>query len=154
MALEMGVVNACYRMLHDTFDVKPSEVVGITYDTESDARLAMATAEAAVLLKAQPLLIQNAKLKATGGLINEPPRDLPIYALQGAMEHVDVWIYYNTKNVWSSLLGKVSKVNPTLKWIGLPGFTDSQMVRLVGNVNIPTLSQFMRAVGRNARFGC
>ena len=42
---ELELTNACYKLLHDMFDLQPGESLAITCDTESNMDVVNATAE-------------------------------------------------------------------------------------------------------------
>ena len=67
---ELELTNACYKLLHDMFDLQPGESLAITCDTESNMDVVNATAKAAFALGAKPLVLKMST-----------PRDcgLPIY---------------------------------------------------------------------------
>ena len=44
---ELELTNACYKLLHDMFDLQPGESLAITCDTESNMDVVNATAKAA-----------------------------------------------------------------------------------------------------------
>ena len=54
---EFELTNACYKLLHDMFDLKPGESIAITCDTESNMEVVDATAKAAFALGAKPLVL-------------------------------------------------------------------------------------------------
>ena len=51
---ELELTNACYKLLHDMFDLQPGESLAITCDTESNMDVVNATAKAAFALGAKP----------------------------------------------------------------------------------------------------
>lgn len=55
---EFELTNACYKLLHDMFDLKPGESIAITCDTESNMEVVDATAKAAFALGAKPLVLK------------------------------------------------------------------------------------------------
>ena len=79
---DIELVSACLKLLRDSFQLGPDQSVAITYDTESSDAVAEATAQAAVILGAKPLLI---KIKAPRGNGKAGDPDLTIDALVGAL---------------------------------------------------------------------
>lgn len=55
---ELELTNACYKLLHDMFDLQPGESLAITCDTESNMDVVNATAKAAFALGAKPLVLK------------------------------------------------------------------------------------------------
>ena len=47
---ELELTNACYKLLHEMFDLQPGESLAITCDTESNMDVVNATAKAAFAL--------------------------------------------------------------------------------------------------------
>ncbi len=54
--LEYEVLDACLKLLRDMFMLKPGETIAITTDTMSNEEIVEATAQAAVILGAKPLI--------------------------------------------------------------------------------------------------
>ena len=54
---EYELTNACLKLLRDSFKLQKDETVVITVDTKSNQEVAEATAEAAVILGAKPVVI-------------------------------------------------------------------------------------------------
>ena len=58
--LEYEVLDACLKLLRDMFMLKPGETIAITTDTMSSDEIVEATAQAAVILGAKPLIFKIA----------------------------------------------------------------------------------------------
>lgn len=141
---EMELTNACLKLLRDSFKVQPGEIVGITVDTESSMEVADATAQAAVILGAKPVVI---KIPAPRGCGKAGDPDFPIKTLVGALNNVDVWVEYNNQWIfYSTVYDRVVKENKDLRYMCLVGATPGMMMRNIGKVNIPLLGQFIRKV--------
>ena len=61
---EYELTNACLKLLRDMFMLQPGESIAITCDTETNMEVVEATAQAAVILGAKPLVL---KVAAPGG---------------------------------------------------------------------------------------
>lgn len=134
------LVNACLKLLRDSFRVQPGESVCITVDTEGSAELAEATAQAAVILAAKPVVITTASPRGSSKAA-EP--DLAMDVLIGALSVADVWIEYNNKWIfYSSVFDKVTEMNKKLRYMCLVGLTPDSFMRNLGRADLPTLTEF------------
>ncbi|MEG0090943.1 MAG: aminopeptidase, partial [Oscillospiraceae bacterium] len=60
MMYSYELVDACLKLLRDMFKLLPGESIAITTDTESNKDIVDATAKAAVILGAKPLVLKIA----------------------------------------------------------------------------------------------
>jgi len=141
---DFELVNACLKLLRDSFQLGPDQSVAITYDTESSDAVAEATAQAAVILGAKPLLI---KIKAPRGNGKAGDPDLPIDALVGALNGVDAWVEYNYEWLfYSTVYDRVMEENKKIKYMCLVGMTPEQIINNIGKIDIPTLAELIHKV--------
>lgn len=109
---EFELTNACYKLLHDMFDLKPGESIAITCDTESNMEVVDATAKAAFALGAKPLVL---KMPAPRDCGKAGDADMPIEPLVKAIkgcervEYNNKWIFYSTLMI---RLWKIRKTVP------------------------------------------
>ena len=137
---DFELVNACLKLLRDCFQVKPGETVCITNDTEGSDELNLATAQAAVILGAKPMVI---KIAAPDGNGKAGDKDFPIDALVGALSATDVWVEYNYKWIfYSTVYDRVVEMNKKLRYMCLVGMKPDSVIRNIGKVDIPTLAKF------------
>lgn len=141
---DFELVSACLKLLRDSFQLGPDQSVAITYDTESSDAVAEATAQAAVILGAKPLLI---KIKAPRGNGKAGDPDLPIDALAGALNGVDAWVEYNYEWLfYSTVYDRVMEENKKIKYMCLVGMTPEQIINNIGKIDIPTLAELIHKV--------
>lgn len=144
MIHDIETVNYCYRMLRDMIGVVPGEEVAVTYDTESCEPLALATAQAAHMLGAKPLLMKTVITHAPG---REGDDDLPMPMMIGALTKCDAWIEYNENNLYSSTVyNTVNAENKKCRYILLMGMNTGGMKRLIGSVNMPVLADLTHRI--------
>ena len=72
--------------------------IAITCDTESSMEIVEATAQAAVILGAKPLVFKIAA--PAGGKAGD--KDMPMEALINGIKACDAWVEYNTKLIFYS----------------------------------------------------
>ncbi|MEG0091435.1 MAG: aminopeptidase, partial [Oscillospiraceae bacterium] len=63
---EYELANACLKLLRDMFQLQPGESIAISCDTESNMEVVEATAQAAVILGAKPLVVKMAAPRDCG----------------------------------------------------------------------------------------
>ena len=89
--LEYEVLDACLKLLRDMFMLKPGETIAITTDTMSSDEIVEATAQAAVILGAKPLIF---KIAAPEGA-KAGDKDMPMKALIDGIKACDAWVEFN-----------------------------------------------------------
>lgn len=141
---EMELVSACLKLLRDSFNVQPGESVAITTDTEAIMEVTDATAQAAVILGAKPIVIKTPAARGSGKA-GDP--DYPIEALVGILSNVDVWVEYNNQWIfYSTVYDRVVVENKNLRYMCLVGATPGMMMRNIGKVDVPVLGKFIRKI--------
>jgi leucyl aminopeptidase (aminopeptidase T) len=123
--------------------VREGETVAITSDTESDWKFALEVEKAAIGLGAKPLLLRNTAPPHVGRAA-EP--FLPLDSLKGAVANSDVWIELNGKwLLYSSVYEEAMRAKRT-RYVCLVGMNRDMAVRCVGNVDVPKVLEFQRAL--------
>lgn len=137
---EFELTNVCLKLLRDMFRVKPGETISITCDTESHMDVVDATARAAIILGAKPLVLRNAAARGCGKAADQ---DLPMDSLIGALSETDVWIEYNNQWIfYSTVYDIVVEKNKKLRYINLVGANADLMMRNIGSIDMLTLAEF------------
>lgn len=141
---DFELVSASLKLLRDSFMLEPDQSIAITYDTESSDAVAEATAQAAVILGAKPILL---KIKAPRGNGKAGDPDLPIDALVGVLNGVDAWVEYNYEWLfYSTVYDRVMEENKKIKYMCLVGMTPEQIINNIGKIDIPTLAELIHKV--------
>jgi len=139
---EFELTNACLKMLRDMFNLQPGQTVAITCDTESSMEVVNATAQAAYILGAKPLILKNA---AFGGCGKAGDKDAPIESLVGAIKNADFWIEYNNQWIFYSTTYDriIEDPNHRPGYLNLCGATPELMIRNIGKVDNVLLNKFI-----------
>lgn len=133
------------KLLRDVMKVKGAETVAITCDTESDWIFATELERAAGSIGAKSLLVRN-RAPPHVGRAAEP--FLPLESLQGAVSNSDVWIELNGKwLLYSSVYEEAMRKGRT-RYICLVGMNRDMAVRCIGDVDVPKVLEFQRALQR------
>jgi leucyl aminopeptidase (aminopeptidase T) len=137
---ELELTNACLKLLRDCFKVQSGETVSITVDTECTMEVADATAQAAVILGAKPIVF---KTPAARGCGKAGDIDLPIDTLVGALSATDIWVEYNNQWIfYSTVYDRVIENNKKIRYMCLVGSNPDLIMRNIGRADIPTLAEF------------
>ena len=141
---EYELVGACVKLLRDMFMMQPGESIAITCDTESSMEIVEATAQAAVILGAKPLVFKIAA--PAGGKAGD--KDMPMEALIAGIKACDAWIEYNTKLIfYSTVYDKiVEDPNNRPRYMNQNGVHPDLLVRNIGKVDNILLNQFIMAM--------
>ena len=142
--LEYEVVNASLKLLRDMFQLQPGESIAITCDTESSMEVVEATAQAAVILGAKPLVF---KIPApAGGKAGD--KDMPMEALINGIKACDAWVEFNTKLIfYSTVYDKiVEDPNNRPRYMNQNGVNPELLVRNIGKVDNILLNKFIMAM--------
>jgi len=139
---EYELTNACYKMLKEMLDMQPGETLAITCDSESSMEVVDATAKAAVVLGAIPLVIKNAAARDCG---KAGDIDLPIDGIVGAVKNCDAWIEYNMKWLFYSTAYDriIEDPDNRPRYLNLCGASPDLMVRNLGRVDNALLGKFI-----------
>lgn len=141
---EIELVNAAYKLMHDMFNIQKGESVVITADTESNDDVVLATAQAAFILGAKPIIVKTASPKGVGKAADP---DLPIKELSAILGAADAWIEYNNQwLLYSTVFDNAIATNKNLRYICLVGANPDLLLRNIGRVDMPTLREFLLKV--------
>ena len=88
---ELELTNACYKLLHDMFDLQPGESLAITCDTESNMDVVNATAKAAFALGAKPLVLKMSTPRDCG---KAGDIDMPIEPLVASIFGIIIYGFF------------------------------------------------------------
>jgi 2,5-dihydroxypyridine 5,6-dioxygenase len=123
--------------------VRPGETVAITCDTESDWDFALDVEKAAVGIGAKPILVRNSAPPHVGRAA-EP--FLPVDSLTGVVANSDVWIELNGKWLLYSSIYEEAMRRKRTRYACLVGMNRDMAVRCLGDVEIPKVLRFQRAL--------
>jgi len=138
------LAKAAQILMKDMFHLKPGETFVISADTQSDQRVVEAVASAAFAANAKPLVITLASPLGVGKAADDM---LPIESLTGALLGADAWVEFNEQwLLYSTPFETAMAQNHQLRYMCLVGMTIDMMVRLIGRVDIASLSRFMHLV--------
>ncbi|WP_434309503.1 aminopeptidase [Hominifimenecus sp. rT4P-3] len=148
---EYELPNACLKLLRDMFHLQPGESIAITCDTESSMEIVEATAQAAVILGAKPLVLKIAA--PAGGKAGD--KDMPMEALINGIKSCDAWIEYNTKLIfYSTVYDKVIEdPNNRPRYMNQNGVHPELLVRNIGKVDNIMLNKFIMAMTEYTKNG-
>ncbi len=150
---EYELVEACVKLLRDMFMMQPGESIAITCDTESSMEIVDATAKAAVIVGAKPLVIKIAAPRDCG---KAGDIDMPAEALVAAIKGCDAWVEFNAKYIfYSSVYDKiVEDPNDRPRYMNQNGVNPELLIRNIGKVDNIMLNRFIMAmteVTKNAK---
>ena len=141
---EIEIVNSAYKLMHDMFNVQEGESVVITADTESNDEVILATAQAAFMLGAKPIIVKTASPRGVGKAAD---KDLPVKALSALLGAADVWVEFNNEwLLYSTVFDNAIATNKDLRYMNLVGANPDLFLRNIGRVDMPTLREFLLKV--------
>ncbi|WP_434309940.1 aminopeptidase [Hominifimenecus sp. rT4P-3] len=149
---EYELANACLKLLRDMFMLQPGESIAITCDTESSMEVVDATAQAAVMLGAKPLVLKIAAPRDCG---KAGDIDMPSDALVGAIKNSDAWVEYNNKWIFYSETYDRIIEDPENRprYMNLCGVNPELIVRNIGKVDNNLLNEFIMAMEAYSKAG-
>jgi len=131
-------------LVREIFKLKPGETFIITADTGTDYRIVNVTASAAFAVDAKPMVIWLASPLGVGKAADPI---LPVKALAGALKEADAWVAFNNKFLLYSTPYEIAmKENKKLRYMGFAGYSTDTMIRLIGQVDYPTLKEFLENI--------
>lgn len=146
---EFELMKAAEILTRELFKLKPGETFIITADTESDPHIVEATASAAFITGAKPMIIWLAA-PTTGGRAADD--FWPSEALVGALRGADAWVEFNGKNIlYSTPYDIAMKENRRLRYLCLAGCSTDIMVRCIGRVEYPVLQKLIEKIAEMTR---
>lgn len=142
---EFELTSACVKMLKEMFNIQPGQTVAITCDTESNMEVVEATAQAAVICGAKPMVIKTAAWRGCGKA-GDP--DMPMESLVGAIKNADAWIEYNNQWIFYSTAYDriIEDPNHRPGYLNLCGANPDLIVRNIGRVDNALLREFILKV--------
>jgi leucyl aminopeptidase (aminopeptidase T) len=141
---EFELGKAARVLVEDLFHLKPGETMVITADTESNARVVNATAQAVFAAGGKPMVIWLASPLGVGKAADPM---LPEDALVATLRAADAWVEFNQQWIfYSTTYDRVYADACRLRHACLVGMTPSMMVRCIGRINHPALKRFQDRV--------
>ncbi len=139
--LKFELQKATDRLIKEILQVKPGETVVITQDSCSDENVVNTTAASIYAVGGKPMVITTSTPSGVGKAADG---DLPVEALGAALSHADVWIEYNKQWLLYSTPFEIAfNNNKKLRYINLVEMNPDLLIRNIGNVDMPLLSEFM-----------
>ena len=143
-AYEYELGKSADALVKEMFDLKIGETIVITADTESDERVVNAVARSAFSIGAKPMVIW---IPAPYGVGKAADPMLPQDALAAALCKADAWVEFNKQwLLYSTPFEIATKQNKKLRYLCLVGMDAAMMVRVIGRVNLGTLTKFLDEV--------
>ncbi|WP_313343673.1 aminopeptidase [Sedimentibacter sp.] len=141
---EFETVNACLILLRDMFRLQEGESIAITCDTESSMEAVEATAQAAVILGAKPVIFKIAA--PAGGKAGD--KDMPMEPLIQGIKSCDAWVEFNTKLIfYSTVYDKIIEdPNNRPRYMNQNGVTPEVLVRNISKLDNNLLNKFITAM--------
>ena len=139
---EFELEKAAKVLTVELFKLKPDETFVITADTMSDPQVVNATARAAFAIGAKPMIIWHATPLDLG---KDADSMLPVGALSAVLEKADAWAEFDHL-IYSSPYYMAMKKNKKLRHLCLVRMNTDIMVRCIGRINFPVLTEFMTKV--------
>lgn len=140
--LDFEVARAALKLVRDVLKVSEGEEVAITADTSSDIDVVRATASAVEAVGGKPIVVVHSTPPGVGKAADPY---IPLKALIGLLNSVDVWIEYNKAwLLYSTVYERVLKENKKIRYMCLVGMDKDMMVRTIARVDIPLLYEFQR----------
>ena len=139
--LDFELLEAAYKLVHDVLKVSRGDEVVITIDTAGDWSVALATAEAALLVGAKPVIVLH---QTPVGVGMAADKYLPVKTLTAVLREADVWIEYNRNWLLYSTPYWKAMETGRVKYICLVGMYSDMMVRTIGRVDLNAMYEFQR----------
>jgi len=137
--LELELAKACDFIVRESLRVRPGESLLVTIDTETDFRVAEATARAAQTLDAKVAVIWHTTPpgfgKVTDNYLPEP--------VKAAIPKADVWVEYNNQWLLYSTPWEEAINSKRVRHLCLGGMDVERIVRCIGKVDWKKTSVFL-----------
>lgn len=141
---EFELGEAAKKLVKNILRVMPDETVAITADTLSNEEVVNSTARAVFEAGAKPIVTWVATPEGVGKAADPM---LPQKPLIGLLREVDVWVEFNYQwMLYSSVFDAAIRENKKLRYLCLVGMNEGMMVRVIGKIDIKTLSKFLEKV--------
>ena len=140
--LELELAKAADVLVRDLIELESEESILITFDTESDQRVALATARAAQALDAKVALLWHTAPPGYGKIADPYLPD----SLKAAIPNCDVWVEFNYEWLLYSTPWEKAMETNRVRYLCLVGMDVPMMVRCIGKVDWPTLKEFQNRI--------
>lgn len=139
---ELG--KAADVLVRELLKLKEGETFVITADTGSDKRVVDATARAAFVVGAKPMVIWTSTPLGPGRMVDSW---LPSAAIKGALLAADAWVEYNTMYLlYSGTCDEAMRENKRLRFLCLPAMHTDVFVRLFARYDHAVLAEFIHKI--------
>ena len=140
--MDMELTKAAYNLMKELVRVKKDESVLITIDSVAKFRVAEEIAKIANALGGKVMLAWHTTPKGYGA-ITEPYLPEPLIA---CADKTDVWIELNDQWLLYSSMWDKAVTNGRTRQIMLGGLSIEQIVRCIGDIDIPAQIEFQNTV--------
>jgi len=140
--LDFELTKASQTLVREFVRVKPTEHVLVYTDSESEWRVAEATAMAVHSVGAKVALM---RYPAPVGVAENADRDLP-EPLSAAMRNCDVIIEFSKKYLLYSTPWQLAMQAKRARYLCLSGMTSEMMTRCIGGINVAALIEFQNKI--------
>lgn len=141
---EYELYKAASDLVDNILHVKEDETVCITADTKSYDRVVNATSAATFNAGAKPMIIRLASPQGSGKAADPM---LPLDALTASLKETEVWIEFNEEWLLYSTPFEIAfEENDKLRYICLVGMSPDMMVRMIGRIDLATLSKLLHKI--------
>lgn len=138
---EYEIGKASDVLVRELLKLKEGETIVITADTQSDKRVVDATARAAFVVGAKPMVIWTSSPLGPGRMVDDW---LPSKAISAALLEADAWVEFNYQYLlYSETCDAAMKGNTRLRYLCLPAMHVDVFVRLFARVEHQALSKFL-----------
>lgn len=146
--LDFELLKAAHKLVKNVLKVSAGEEVIITIDTAGDWSVAEATAEAAAIVGAKPVVLLH---ETPVGVGMAADKHLPVKALTAVLKEADVWIEYNRNwLLYSTPYWEAMRVG-RVRYMCLVGMYGDMMVRTIGRVDLEAMYLFQRRLAELTR---
>lgn len=139
---DLELFQAAYKTVHDLLVVKPGENLLITIDSVSDFRVAEEMAKAGEALGAKVMVAWHSTPKGYGKAA-DPYLPAPLIA---ACPEADAWVELNNQWLLYGTPWERAVTNGRTRSLMLGGLSTPQLIRCIGQVDIPTQARFQEKV--------
>ena len=139
---DLELFRAAFKTVDEIMGVKPGENLLITIDSISDFRVAEDMAKAGEALGAKVMVAWHSTPKGYGKAA-DPYLPAPLIA---ACPEADAWIELNNQWLLYGTPWERAVTNGRTRSLMLGGLSTEQLIRCIGEVDIPTLRRFQEKV--------
>jgi 2,5-dihydroxypyridine 5,6-dioxygenase len=145
--LDLELAVAAFKLVHDQLKVKKGESVLITIDSASEFRVAEEIAKMAQAMGGKVMVAWHTTPVGYGAM-TEPYLPEPLIA---CADKTDVWIELNNQWLLYSSFWDKAVTNGRTRQVMLGDLDITQLVRLIGKVDIPAQKKFQDMVVEKTR---